>query len=75
MNRREAVRRGLGRIRIDDESMMFAGINKGDVALVKLGAKPVEGDLCAAFLPTGDLRIRYFYREVNGRHPTGERCG
>ena len=56
----------LGRIRVDDDSLKFAGINKGDVALIKLRAKPKNGDLCAAFLPTGHLRIRHYHREENG---------
>jgi SOS-response transcriptional repressor LexA len=57
---------GLGRIRLDDNSLNFAGHSKGDVLLVKLHATPKDGQLCAAFLPTGHLRIRRYYREPDG---------
>jgi SOS-response transcriptional repressor LexA len=55
-----------GRIRIDDDSLNFAGINRGDVTLVKLGARPKDGQLCAAFLPTGHLRIRCYGEDLDG---------
>lgn len=59
-------RRKLGRIRIDDHSLTFAGINKGDVALVELGSEPKDGDLCAAFTAYGALRIRRYQKRRNG---------
>jgi SOS-response transcriptional repressor LexA len=75
MNRREAVKRGLGRIRIDDNSLHFAGLNKGDVTLVKLGAQPKQNELCAAFTPWGELVVRRYYRKENGdvRLSTGQK--
>lgn len=57
---------GLGRIRIDDDSLDRTGHHKGDVLLIKLHAKPKNGDLCAAFTAYGKLVIRYFHREENG---------
>jgi len=66
MNRREAVKRGLGRIRVCDNSLKGVGINQGDLVLVKLKRKPTNGDLCAAFTAEGKLVIRVYYREANG---------
>lgn len=57
---------GLGRIRLDDNSLDHTGHSKGDVLLVKLHAKPKNGDLCAAFTAYGELVIRYYHREENG---------
>lgn len=57
---------GFGRIRICDDSLTHAGINKGDVTLIKLGGRPVADKLCAAFTPWGDLVIRYYYKRPNG---------
>ena len=57
---------GLGRIRIDDNSLTELGINKGEVAIVELGKDPANGELCAAFTAEGKLVIRHFHREENG---------
>ena len=48
----------LGRIRMSDDSMKGAGIRKGDLALIKLGAKPADLQLCAAFTVYGELALR-----------------
>jgi SOS-response transcriptional repressor LexA len=65
MNKKEAVKRGFGRIRLDDNSLDHTGHSKGDVLLIKLHAKPKDGDLCAAFTPWGQLVVRYYYRKEN----------
>jgi phage repressor protein C with HTH and peptisase S24 domain len=57
----------LGRVRMSDDSMKGAGIRKGDLALIDLGAKPVDGQPCAAFTPLGKLVVRRF-----GKLPKGE---
>lgn len=46
---------GLGKTRQSDDSMKGAGIERGDLALVDLGARPVQGKPCAAFTPKGEL--------------------
>jgi SOS-response transcriptional repressor LexA len=66
VKKREAVRRGLGRIRVDDDSLRKLGIDKGDLVLVNLGRRPTNGDLCAAFTAEGKLVVRAYYRESNG---------
>jgi SOS-response transcriptional repressor LexA len=66
MNKRDAVKNGLGRIRITDDSLTQLGLNKGDVTLIKLHATPKDGDLCAAFTAWGELMVRQFHRRKNG---------
>lgn len=62
-----AWRKGLGRIRLCDDSLKRAGLKKGTVVLIKLGAEPKDGDLCAAFLPVGGLRVRrYDGKDLDG---------
>lgn len=56
----------LGRIRICDNSLKEAGINKGDVCLIKLGEGVPKGWLCAAFTANSELVIRRFNQEPNG---------
>lgn len=62
----ELVSRGLGRIRITNDSLTQLGLNKGDRALIKLHAEPKDGDLCAAFTAWGELVIRQFHPKENG---------
>src|SRR3954471_7636150 len=56
----------LGRVRMSDDSMKGAGIRKGDLALIDLGAKPIDGQPCAAFTPSGELVLRRYYRLPKG---------
>jgi SOS-response transcriptional repressor LexA len=59
--------KGLGKIRICDGSLKGLGINRGDLVLVQLGSEPdADGDLCAAFIPTGRLVIRRYHKEQDG---------
>jgi phage repressor protein C with HTH and peptisase S24 domain len=67
----------LGRVRMSDDSMKGSGIRKGDLALVKLGARPRQDKPVAAFTATGELVVRNYHRERNGdirltRDPLGK---
>jgi SOS-response transcriptional repressor LexA len=75
MNKKEAVKRGLGRVRLTDDSMRRARVRKGDVVLVKLDAKPKQNKLCVAFTSWGELVVRRYYRKENGdvRLSTGQK--
>jgi len=68
----------LGRIRVCDDSMKGAGINKGDICIVALGKRPVQGKPCAAFTPTCKLLVRTYFKEPTGhiqlrREPAGKK--
>ncbi|MFL6283555.1 MAG: S24 family peptidase [Pyrinomonadaceae bacterium] len=70
------TRTGLGKIRICDDSMKGSGIARGDLALVKLGARPAQDKPVAAFTATSELVIRNYHKEKNGdiRLTRGPRC-
>jgi SOS-response transcriptional repressor LexA len=53
------------RVRLSDDSMKGAGLDRGDVALVGLGKRPKDGGLCVAFTATGHLVVRRFRRLPN----------
>jgi SOS-response transcriptional repressor LexA len=53
------------RVRMSDDSMKGAGLARGDVALVALGKRPKDGELCVAFTATGHLVVRRFRRLPN----------
>jgi SOS-response transcriptional repressor LexA len=55
----------LGRVLICDDSMKGAGVKRGDVVKVRLGARPAQGSLCLAFTATGHLVVRRFRRLPN----------
>jgi SOS-response transcriptional repressor LexA len=67
----------LGRFRLTDDSMQPAGVNKGDVVHVKLGASPKQGQMCAAFTGWGEVMVRTYHRKPNGdvRLSTGAKDG
>jgi SOS-response transcriptional repressor LexA len=52
---------------MSDDSMKDAGLDRGDVALVGLGKRPKDGDLCVAFTATGRLVVRRYRRLPNRR--------
>lgn len=56
----------LGRVRQSDDSMKGAGIRKGDLALIDLDAKPIDGQPCAALTPDGELVLRVYFKEPRG---------
>ena len=55
-----------GRIRINDDSLKHAGINKGDVCVIRLDRLPKQDELCAAFTAERKLVICHLRREPNG---------
>jgi SOS-response transcriptional repressor LexA len=66
MNKTAKKKVAPGRIRLSDDSLSHAGINKGDWCSIKLGEGVDEGKLCAAFTANSELVIRYFHLEPNG---------
>jgi SOS-response transcriptional repressor LexA len=56
----------IGRIRQSDDTMTGAGISRGDLALVDLDAKPIEGQPCAAFTAYGELMLRRYHKLPKG---------
>lgn len=56
----------IGYIELCDSSLAGSGIRKGDLALIDLMAQPEDGDL-AAVIFCGQVLVRYFYREAEGR--------